>query len=222
MKKSFIIIILFSLAVLNGLSQEVFENVHSSISTNADTLVIYYDLSGSEPVIDLQLVVVDPLGQHLNVRHFEGDAGNKLIYPGKGKQVVWDLKNDGYDLQGAKVFVQLQGMLQVPVVHKNRLSPLLYMAGTISLGTSAYNYYQSEVEYNRYILASTTEDAEQMHTNIRQYQSVGKIAGMMAGGLFLSGIVVQIVHRHISKNAFIALSPLNNGAELSLTYNFGT
>ncbi|MBK9357490.1 MAG: hypothetical protein IPN08_08915 [Bacteroidales bacterium] len=79
---------------------------NTQLELKGELLIITYDIVGSEILENVNVVITTNSGKTINASTLTGDIG-KSVSPGKNKQIIWNMKSDGIDVQGEELNVRV-------------------------------------------------------------------------------------------------------------------
>ena len=222
MKQAVLILTLCFFALTVFAQKPEIQNTRLSFSPTGDSLIVTYDLLGNTPVFDVTLDVHSSLDRPLNLVTITGDLGAN-IFPGTGKQIIWNMQADEPDIFGSNLWVKVLAKAYLPS-EKEQVShsyfPWLFVASGVSAITGGLAWYQANSLYDKYPHSSQTDQAEQYRSDVKRYDMVRNIAFGMAGAFAVAGVVVHIRHKKRIATLNVYYLPLPDGNALGLQYNF--
>lgn len=195
-------------------------------------LEIAYDVLKSKKNTRLEVWVdiYNSRGEKINARTFSGDIGSNLE-PGKEKIISWDYNADGLVLdEEVEVFVKakvttiagtistgktlalstLVPGLGISAVEKNKPFWLLGVFGYASVGSSLYLNSSYKSNYDKYLKATDSQEAQNYFTKSENQQQLSKVMAYTAIGTWSVSIIWTIL-RTRQHNKSIGLIQKENG-----------
>jgi hypothetical protein len=218
--KSISIIVILCLTSFSLLSQTAkIENTQVKISSILDTMYIHYDLTGKLKTGTIKLEVTDDKNKSVQPKNIFGDIG-KGVKPGKDKTIIWDMNADGLDFSGSSLKVKVTGHVYIPAVKKKVWIPWFYIAAGASALTGTYANIQANNLYNDYSQSSTTNEAENIHSDAENMLKLSRIAFGAAAVFGTAGIIVHIRHNKHKNSFALNYSTFKDANSIMLTYKF--
>ena len=218
--KSISITVIFCLTSFSLLSQtSKIENTQVKISSTLDTMYIQYDLAGKLKTGTIRLEVSDQKNKSIQPKNIFGDIG-KGIKPGKDKTIIWDMNADGLDFSGSSLKVKVTGNVYIPPVKKKVWIPWFYIAAGASAVTGTYANIRANQLYDNYSQSSTTNEAENIHSDVESMLKLSRIAFGAAAVFGTAGILVHISHNKHKNSIALNYSTFKDANSIVLTYKF--
>jgi hypothetical protein len=234
MKKYFLLIV-FGFCSLQLLAQvSSIENTRVSLSKTLDSLIVHYSVVGEAPVNNVRLEVIDTTGNLLEVKTVYGDVGDNIL-PGDDKMIIWHMAADGFNKQNmilnamvvadlvVESFYEKEVVETPPVIIEPDKEPWVnwwFVAAGASATAGVLSYLKSNSLYDDYGSIANTNDANNQHAKIKDYDLLGNIAFGLAGAFGVTGVIVQVKHNKEKKELAIQYRPVKEGAGIGLVYKF--
>lgn len=223
MKNLIVFFMLTILCVFSAKGQHTqIENVRIQLSSNADSMIIHYDIIATAALTEVNLEISNEAGEAIAARSVTGDVGER-VEPGMNKTIVWNIVADSLDIYGHQLFVTITGNEWVEILQARQKPwiPWFYIASGASAATGIFAHINAQNIYNNeYLPVSNTDDAGLYNTKVRNWETVRNVALGAAGVFGAVGVVVHVKHNKQKQAITLNYYPQPGGAEFGLTYNF--
>ena len=195
-------------------------NVRLSLSEEADTLIVRYDITGEGTLMNVHLRVADSSGSVIESPSLSGDMGPQ-VGVGPDRVIYWDMVGDGVDIGGKEIFVTVVGSsLPPPVLVDQRHFPWLFVASGLSALAGTYSWYEANRLYDQYPVSDLTLSAEDYHRQVDRYDMIRNVTFGAALVFGVAGTVRHLRHKDKQRALTVSCFPILEGGVIGISYSF--
>lgn len=224
-------LLMFMMLGLDANSQEI-SNIR--VSQEGNKVKVMYDLTGTNETFNVNLFYSADDGKTWvgPLRGATGQVGVN-IKPGNNKQILWDVFSQEDLNKSYLQFKVVADVFETPVgneiskgipanselVKKYQTRKYLSLgAAVVSAGVGVYAMSQANKLYDDYKTA--TDDAEDLHSKVKMYDTIYPIAFAVAGVATINFVIASTKQNKAKKELSFQPMPVQGGGGLAISYTF--